>query len=92
MSIEELLGMALKEGLFAALFVFTFVHFLKEAKSREEGWRGIYSQLSSQIDDVLFKINILENKAVKTEEVSKELAELKLLINQLDSTIKNKMS
>lgn len=91
MPIEELVSMALKDGLFAALFIFTFIHFLKEAKSREESWKGMYSQLSTQTDEVLIKINVLENKAIKTEEVSKELAELKVLVRQIDSIIREKM-
>lgn len=91
MPFEELLTMALKEGLFAALFVFTFIYFLREAKNREEGMRDMYSQLSPQIEKVLIKIEVLESKTKKVEEVSKEVAEIKLLVNLLENTIKKKV-
>ncbi|MDE5415474.1 BhlA/UviB family holin-like peptide [Alkalihalobacterium chitinilyticum] len=91
MPVEELVAMALKEGLFAALFVFMFIYFLREAKNREEGMRDMYSQLSPQIDKVLLKIDALENKTKKVEEVSKDVAEIKFLLGLIETTVKKRV-
>lgn len=88
MPVNELISAFLKEGLFAGMFAFILIYFLKENKAKNDIHMEIIREKEKKVDELKNKLNDIEggvqNLNIILNNYNNQLVDIKILLSTIE--------